>query len=72
VLTLRNPRQQSGQEHIYSIYKFIAKLKRKCDKIIVVWLPSGVDDENCAKEKAKATQATNVSRRGNPITDFPL
>jgi len=55
VLMLRNPRQQSGQEHICSIYKSIAKLKRKCNKITVVWLPSGEDDElwTCAKEKAK-------------------
>ena len=36
VLTLRNPRQQSGQEHIYSIYESINKLKRKCNVITAV------------------------------------
>jgi ribonuclease HI len=55
VLTLRNPREQSGQEHVCSIYQSMAELKRKCDKITVTWLPSGEDDElwTCAKEKAK-------------------
>jgi ribonuclease HI len=69
VLTLRNPRQQSGQEHICNIYESIAKLKRKCDKIIVVWLPSGEDDElwTCAKEKAK--EATRQGKE--PQTPVP-
>ncbi|KAM3066458.1 hypothetical protein ACMFMG_012228 [Clarireedia jacksonii] len=55
VLTLRNPRQQSGQEQICSIYESINKLKRKCNTITVVWLPKGEDEElwTCAKEKAK-------------------
>jgi hypothetical protein len=55
VLTLRNPRQQSGQEQICSIYESIDKLKRKCNKITVVWLPTDEDEElwTCAKEKAK-------------------
>ncbi len=55
VLTLRNPRQQSGQEHICSIYESINKLKRKCNTITVVWLPTDEDEElwTCAKEKAK-------------------
>ena len=55
VFTLRNPREQSGQEHICSIYKSIAKLVKICDKIMAVWLPSNEDDAlwTCAKEKAK-------------------
>jgi ribonuclease HI len=55
VLTLRNPRQQSGQEHICSIYESNNKLKRKCDKITVVWLPTDEAEElwACAKEKLK-------------------
>lgn len=36
VLTLRNPRQQSGQEHICNIYESINKLRRKCNTITVV------------------------------------
>ena len=52
---LRNPRQQSGQEQICSIYESINKLKRKCNNITVVWLPMDEDEElwTCAKEKAK-------------------
>ena len=45
VLTLRNPQQQSRQEHIYSIYKSIRKLRRENNVITVVWLPSGEDNE---------------------------
>jgi ribonuclease HI len=62
VLTLRNPRQQSGQEQICSIYESIHKLKRKCSKITVVWLPTDEDEElwTCAKEKAK--EATRQGR----------
>ena len=45
VLTLRNPRQQSGQKHICSIYKSIRKLRRENNMITVVWLPSGKDNK---------------------------
>src|SRR4051812_48198187 len=65
----RNPRQQSGQEHICSIYESINKLKRKCNTITVVWLPKGEDEElwTCAKEKAK--EATRQGTR--PQTPLP-
>ena len=69
VLTLRNPRQQSGQGHIYSIYESIARLRRKCNKITAVWLPSAEDDElwACAQEKAK-----EATRQGKgPQTPAP-
>jgi ribonuclease HI/exonuclease III len=69
VLTLRNPRQQSGQEQICSIYESINKLKRKCNTITVVWLPKGEDEElwTCAKEKAK-----EATRQGTgPQTPLP-
>ena len=69
VLTLRNPRQQSGQEQICSIYESINKLKRKCNTITVVWLPKGKDEElwTCAKEKAK-----EATRQGTgPQTPLP-
>ena len=58
VLTLRNPRQQSGQEHICSIYKSIRKLKRENNVITVVWLPSGEDAELWTRAKQKAKEAT--------------
>ena len=69
VLTLRNPRKQSGQEHIGSIYKSIAKLKVKCDKITVVWLPSGENDELWAYAKEKAKEATRQGKE--PQTPVP-
>lgn len=69
VLTLRNPRQQSGQEQICTIYKSINELKRKCNKITVVWLPTDEDEElwTCAKEKAK--EATRQDKE--PQTPLP-
>ena len=69
VLTLRNPRNQSGQEHICNIYKSIAKLKVKCDKITVVWLPSGENDELWAQAKEKAKEATRQAKE--PQTPVP-
>ena len=69
VLTLRNPRQQSGQEHLRSIYESIDKLKKKCNMITVVWLSSSKDDElwTCAKEKAKeATRQGKVPHEPLP------
>jgi len=58
VLTLRNPRQQSGQEHICSVYESIKQLKRKCNKITVAWLPTGEDEELWTCAKATAKEAT--------------
>ena len=69
VLTLRNPRQQSGQEHIRSIYESINKLKRKCNVITAVWLSTGENEElwTCAKEKAKeATRQGTVPQKPLP------
>jgi hypothetical protein len=45
VLTLRNPCQQSSQEHICNIYESVDKLESKCNKITVAWLPKDEDEE---------------------------
>ncbi len=58
VLTLRNPRQQSGQEYICSVYESIKQLKKKCNKITVAWLPTGEDEELWTCAKATAKEAT--------------
>jgi ribonuclease HI len=58
VITLRNPRQQSGQEHICSIYESIDKLKKRCDKITIVWLPTEEGEELWTQAKEKAKEAT--------------
>jgi hypothetical protein len=69
VLTLRNPHQQAGQEHICSIYELVAELKRKCNKVIVVWLPKNEDEELWTRAKEKVKEAT---RQGiEPQTPLP-
>ena len=69
-ITVRQPRQQSGQEQVYRIYKSIRKLRRGGNTIRVVWLPS---DEDCelltlAKEKAKIATQQGAA----PQTQFPI
>ena len=55
VLSLRQPRQQSGQEYIRHAYDSIRRLRKDGNTLTVLWTPS--DDENelkkVAKEKAK-------------------
>lgn len=51
-LTLRNPRQQSGQGHICQIYKLIKRLQRRGNEINIRWVPSSEDNRllSLAKE----------------------
>ncbi|KAI9037168.1 uncharacterized protein KD926_000741 [Aspergillus affinis] len=55
-LTLRNPRQWSGQEHICQIYKLIKRLRRHGNEISIRWVPSSEDNQllGLAKEQARA------------------
>ncbi|KAJ5640286.1 uncharacterized protein N7484_008148 [Penicillium longicatenatum] len=55
-LTLRNPRQQSGQGHICQIYKLIRRLRRHGNEIRIRWVPSSEDNQllGLAKEQARA------------------
>jgi hypothetical protein len=55
-LTLRNPRQQSGQGHICQIYKLIKRLRRRGNEINIRWVPSSEDNRllSLAKEQARA------------------
>ncbi|OAQ57559.1 reverse transcriptase [Pochonia chlamydosporia 170] len=39
-LSLRNPRQQSGQEHIQIIYGEINRLWKKGNGLLIVWIPA--------------------------------
>jgi ribonuclease HI len=69
LLTLKKPRQQSRQEHISRIYRFIRTLKRDRNTIIISWLPSSESNEliKLAKEKAKT-----ATRQGStPETQLP-
>ncbi|KAG0156967.1 hypothetical protein PDIDSM_4150 [Penicillium digitatum] len=56
VLTLKNPRQQSGQEHICQIYKLIQRLRRHEKWIYIRWVSTSEHDQllGLAKEQTKA------------------
>ena len=53
VLTFKQPRQQSGQNHLCSAYKAIRTLLREGNTITIVWLPSSEENEllELAREK---------------------
>ena len=56
VLTLRNPRQQSGQKFICRMYKLMRRLQRNGNRIKFVWIPTSKDNKllGLAKEQARA------------------
>lgn len=55
-LTLKNPRQQSGQEHICQIYKLIHRLRRHENRMDIRWVPTSEQTQllGLAKEQARA------------------
>lgn len=55
-LTLKNPRQQSGQEHICQIYKLIQRLRRHENRMEIRWVPTSEKNQllSLAKEQARA------------------
>ena len=55
-LTLTNPRQQSGQEHICQIYKLIQRLRRHENRMDIRWVPTSENNQllGLAKEQARA------------------
>jgi hypothetical protein len=57
-LTLKNPRQQSGQEHICQIYKLINRLRRSGNRIIILWVPTSEDNKLLGLAKEQARTAT--------------
>ncbi len=69
MLTLKNPQQQSGQEHIRSTYKSVKEPRRKCDTITVVWLPSDEDNDlwTRAKEEAKEPREWAKNLKHKPL-----
>lgn len=54
-LTIRQPRQQSGQGQICRVYQCLRALRREGNTLKVLWLPSSEGNEllDVAKEKAK-------------------
>jgi hypothetical protein len=61
-LTLQNPRQQSGQEHVCHIYKLIQRLRRKGNQITILWIPTSDDNKllRLAKEQARIAIGENA------------
>ncbi|KAG0152951.1 hypothetical protein PDIDSM_55550 [Penicillium digitatum] len=57
VLTLRNPRQQSGQEFVCRIYKLIKKLQRNGNHVQLRWVPASEDNKllGLAREQARTS-----------------
>ncbi|KAJ5085332.1 hypothetical protein N7532_010103 [Penicillium argentinense] len=55
-LTLRNPRQQSGQEFVCQLYKLMRKLRRNGNQINIRWISTSEDNKlrGLAKEQARA------------------
>ncbi|KAI1828919.1 transcriptional regulator family: Zinc finger, CCHC-type [Penicillium roqueforti] len=68
-LTLRNPRQQSGQEFVYQLYKLMRKLRRNGNQINVRWISTSEDNKlrGLAKDQARAaTQEDAVPQKQVP------
>ncbi|KAJ3487744.1 hypothetical protein NLG97_g6342 [Lecanicillium saksenae] len=69
-LTLRNPRQHSGQGHVRSIYNNFNRLWKNENSILVVWIPSSDQNKALKSAKREARQATKqgaTPRRQVPI-----
>jgi hypothetical protein len=57
-LTLRNPRQQSGQGHICQIHKLTKRLRRRGNEINIRWVPSSENNQLLGLTKEQARAAT--------------
>ncbi len=69
VLALRRPRQQSGQQHIRSIYESIRALRRSGNIVTIQWLPASDEDKLLKVAKEKARDATQQG--ATPQTRMP-
>ncbi|GKU11645.1 unnamed protein product [Fusarium langsethiae] len=69
VLTIRNPRQQSGQEYVGCIYDSVNSLKVKRNVVAVVWIPTSAEHRllKMAKKEARAASREGVV----PAQKFP-
>ena len=69
VLTLRRPRQQSGQSYISQFYKTVQTLRRDGNTVTVLWLPASEESELASLAKQEAKVATSLTAR--PQTQLP-
>ena len=68
-LTLKNPRQQSGQEHICQTYKLMQRLRRHENRMDIRWIPTSEKNQllGLAKEQARdATQEDTIPQAQAP------
>ena len=68
-LTLKKPRQQSGQQHICRAYQAIADLKREGNNVTIAWLPT--NKENRLMDRAKKEAKTTARLGAEPGTKMP-
>lgn len=64
-LTIRNPRQQSGQEFVCQMYKVMSRLRRNGNQFNIRWIPTSEDDKllGLAKEQARAATQKDAAAR---------
>jgi ribonuclease HI/exonuclease III len=69
VLTLRRPRQQSGQSYISQLYETVRTLRRDGNTVTALWLPASEECElaRLAKQEAKLSTRPNAT----PQTQLP-
>ncbi|CEJ62705.1 Putative Reverse transcriptase [Penicillium brasilianum] len=68
-LTMRNPRQQSGQEFVCQSYKLMKRLRRNGNHVNILWVPTSADNKllGLAKEQARtATQKDAALQKSGP------
>lgn len=63
VLTLNNPRQQSGQRYVSEAYDAIQTAREAGNTISVVWIPTSAESELLKIAKDKAREATQQNAR---------
>ncbi|KAJ6093610.1 hypothetical protein N7486_008899 [Penicillium sp. IBT 16267x] len=57
-LTIRNPRQQSGQEFVCQTYKLMKRLRRNGNHVNILWVPTSKDNKLLGLAKEQARNAT--------------
>ena len=69
VLTLKKPREQSGQEHLRRIYKCVRELRRDGNVMEILWSPVTEENELLTLAKGRAKEATR--QEASPQTQIP-
>ncbi|KAJ5730151.1 uncharacterized protein N7483_004659 [Penicillium malachiteum] len=58
-LTVRNPRQQSGQDFVGQMYKSMRRMQRNGNRIDITWVPTSEKNELLGRAKGQARIATH-------------